>query len=322
MPLPNYFFKLYATNIFYMKKPRIAAALLFLLALNCFIWPAKAQNLDYYGIESWIQEDTTILNVVTLTFNSSVESMEYKFKARISNVTVESKYAPADCETRAGEMSSVSCDFINYKNYDGAKIEISFLSDEITQKAEEVYEFNRFVPIETGTNRFFNIVYLPPTATLVTDAPNESFTPRNGKTLSDGKHIMVYWDKESVENGEDMYYAVTYRLPPSNMGSIWDIGITVVIAVILIASLGVFYVRTTRKQDSIKVLMPLMKGDEKVVIEILLKHEGSANQKVIVRESDFSKAKVSRIITGLKERGIVEVQSLGRTNKITLKIKK
>ncbi len=68
--------------------------------------------------------------------------------------------------------------------------------------------------------------------------------------------------------------------------------------------------------------MPLLKGDEKVLVDILNKHNGSVNQRVIVRESDFSKAKVSRLVAGLKERGIVDVEILGRTNKVTLKLKR
>jgi uncharacterized membrane protein len=186
---------------------------------------------------------------------------------------------------------------------------------------DENHELGYFVPMEENAKRFFNIVYLPPTATLATEMPNESFSPRDGTTLSDGRHIMVYWERLNLEKGEDIYFSISYKMPPSQNGNIIDIALTVIIAVIIIASLGIFYVRTSRRQDSMKVMMPLMKGDEKVVIDILSKHGGSVNQKVIVRESDFSKAKVSRIIADLKERNIVSVESMGRMNKITLKLR-
>ena len=45
-------------------------------------------------------------------------------------------------------------------------------------------------------------------------------------------------------------------------------------------------------------------------------------QKVLVRETDFSKAKVSRLVKSLSERGVLEVEPMGRTNKIKLKIEK
>ena len=305
-----------------MDSPKISAAILFILAVNCFISPVYALNLDYYGIESRVQEDTTVLNSVTLTFNTSLEKVDYRLRYRAYNIIVESAHAPAECENYVTDTTLVSCKFTNYQNYDITSIKINFEVRDIVKKIDEDYAFDHFVPMEENLNRFFNIIYLPQTATLATEVPNESFSPRNGEMLSDGRHIMVYWDRQNIEKGEDMYFSVNYKMPQDNAVDAWGIGLAVVIAMLIIASLGVFYIKTTRKQDSMKALMPLMKKDEKTVIDILSKHEGSVNQKIIVRESDFSKAKVSRIIAGLKERGVVGVESMGRSNKITLKLKR
>jgi len=303
-----------------MKK--IAGAILFLLAFNCFISSASALNLEYYEIKSTVKEDMTVSSIITLSSNSSVDSFDYKLKYAVYKLEVRSYYAPIECKNRITDTTTISCNFTDFQNYNNTKIEITFDTNEMNKKADNDYDFSHFVPMEMSTKRFFNIVYLPPTSTLVNDVPNESFSPRNGQILSDGKHIMVYWERENVEKGEDLYFSINYKLPSDNIQNVYSTGIMVVIAVIIIASLGIYYVRSTRRQDSVKVLMPLMKGDEKVVIEILNKNGGSVNQKVIVRESDFSKAKVSRIIAGLKERGVVGVESMGRTNKITLKIKR
>lgn len=305
-----------------MKTAKIAGMILFLLALNCFIWPVNALNLDYYGAESRIQEDMTILNVVTLTFDSSIDKFDYNLKYAVSNVKVESEFAPVECGTKVTGTTTISCKFLNYQNYKSANLKISYESDGQVKKLDNDYEFSSLISMDNDAGRFFSIIYLPPTATLATDTSNESFSPRSGKTLSDGRHIMVYWDKENLKSGDDLFFSVNYRLPSDNIGNVYNVGLMVVTAFIIIVSLGIYYVRTTRRQDSFKVLMPLMRGDEKIIIDMLSKHGGTANQKVLVRESDFSKAKVSRIIAGLKERGIVGVESMGRMNKITLKIKK
>jgi uncharacterized membrane protein len=297
-----------------MKFSKILGMILFLLAVNCFFWPVKALNLDYYGIESRIQNDGSVLNVITLNLNSSVSNFDYKLKYRIFKVQVESEYAPAECETKVTDTSLVSCNFMDFENYDRTKINIRFSTTDTVNKVDENYDFSNFVQIEGEVKSFFNIVYLPETSSLVTDLPNESFSPRNGKTLSDGKHIMIYWGKENLETGEDLFFSVNYKMP---VGDVYDIGVMAVIAVLIIVSLGVVYIKATRKHDSMKVIMPLLKGDEKIVVDVLNKHEGSVNQRVIVRESDFSKAKVSRLVAGLKERGIVDVEILGRTNKVT-----
>ncbi|UCC91632.1 MAG: hypothetical protein JSV39_04995 [Candidatus Aenigmatarchaeota archaeon] len=302
-----------------MDFAKISGAILFLLAFNCFFWPVQALNLDYYGIESRINNDMTVSNVITLSSNSSVPNLDYKLKYRVFNVLVESEHAPVECETQVTDTSLISCSFTDFENYDRTGIKIQFDTIDIVKVVDENYDFSHFVLVENGVDIFFNIVFLPETAILVADVPNESFSPGTGNTLSDGKHIMIYWDREDLKKGEDLYFSVTYKMP---VGSPYDIGIMVVIAVLIIVSLGVVYMRTTHRHRSVKVIMPLLKGDEKIVVEILSKHEGSVNQRVIVRESDFSKAKVSRLVAGLKERGIIDVEVLGRTNKVTLKVKR
>ena len=305
-----------------MKLARLLTAILFILALNCFISSVNALNLDYYGIESRIQDDTTVSNVVTLTMDQNVTNFEYKMKYRALNIKFESDQSPIDCQTKVTDTTLISCNFINPKPGVHANVELTFETTGLVEKKNDGYQYSNFVSMDANAERFFFIIYLPTSSTLATDVSNESFSPRNGKTLSDGQHIMVYWDKENVETGDDLYFSATYRTAATNMMGVYGVGIMVVIAVVIIASLGIYYVRTVRRQDSVKVVMPLLKSDEKTVVDILRKHGDSVNQKTIVRESDFSKAKVSRIIADLKEREVVEVESMGRANKITLKIKK
>jgi len=90
--------------------------------------------------------------------------------------------------------------------------------------------------------------------------------------------------------------------------------------VILVVVIAVGYVRRLHRQSSVKVVMPLLKGDERVIVDILRERKGEAIQRALVRESDFSKAKVSRLVANLKERGIVDVEHLGRTNRVKLKL--
>jgi uncharacterized membrane protein len=51
----------------------------------------------------------------------------------------------------------------------------------------------------------------------------------------------------------------------------------------------------------------------------VLREKGTVDQRQIVRETDFSKAKVSRIISNLVERGVLEKEVKGRKNLIRLK---
>ncbi len=69
-------------------------------------------------------------------------------------------------------------------------------------------------------------------------------------------------------------------------------------------------------------MLPLLNKDEKRVVDIIARNDGQVRQSVIVKESDYSKAKVSRLIKNLKERGVVDTDPIsGRENKVILKIK-
>jgi uncharacterized membrane protein len=56
-----------------------------------------------------------------------------------------------------------------------------------------------------------------------------------------------------------------------------------------------------------------------MIVDIIKKeNKEEVDQRRIVGESGFSKAKVSRIIQSLEERGVVESERIGRKNKIRL----
>ena len=176
-------------------------------------------------------------------------------------------------------------------------------------------------PIDHFVYNMFSKIYLPETGSLYNQVSNESVFPRYGNVISDGKHIIVYWERENIMEGDDLVFSVSYALPLGD-GSFYDTAIVVIIAVVIIVSLGIFYFKNTYKPvQTLQVVMPLLREDEKTIIDIMTKYGGETNQKVLVRETDFSKAKVSRILAGLKERGILEIEHIGRTNKVRMNIK-
>ncbi|MBW3018898.1 DUF2250 domain-containing protein [Candidatus Woesearchaeota archaeon] len=59
-------------------------------------------------------------------------------------------------------------------------------------------------------------------------------------------------------------------------------------------------------------------ADEKKVLEIV-KETGSAYQSDIIKQTEFSKVKVTRIVDKLEQKGIVERKRRGMTNLIVLK---
>ncbi|NIO23169.1 MAG: hypothetical protein GTN38_04055 [Candidatus Aenigmarchaeota archaeon] len=302
-----------------MNSKILLFSLVVFILLAC---PVRSQNLEYYGIETRLDREMAAANTISLIFDSEVGHFDYRVKYEVHNLEVENKYGTAECETKMErELTVISCDVVNTEEMNKTQVQLDFETRENVDKIGEDYEFDSLYLVDVPVERAFSIVYLPETATLKTKVPSESFTPRYGNTLSDGKHIMVYWEREDVKVGDDLEFSVSYIMPAA-AGSLYDVAIIVIIAVVLITVIAVGYVKRTHRESSVKVVMPLMKGDEKRIIDILAERKGQAIQRVLVRESDFSKAKVSRLVASLKERGIVDVEHLGRTNRITLKLKR
>jgi uncharacterized membrane protein len=169
----------------------------------------------------------------------------------------------------------------------------------------------------------FCIIKLPPKAGLAMEVANESFFPPDGKILTDGKRIIVSWEKRNLTTEDSLNFSVLFDLVGTG-GLLWDVLIVVLTTVVIIIMIVVaVYVRrgTTLVKREIKIL-PLLNADEKRIVDMIAKQGGEARQRLLVKESDFSKAKVSRLIKNLKERGVVDIEPIsGRENKIILKIK-
>jgi uncharacterized membrane protein len=88
----------------------------------------------------------------------------------------------------------------------------------------------------------------------------------------------------------------------------------------LIIASGLLYWQINKKRS--RLVLSVLNESERILVEIIQNQsEEKVDQRKIVGLSGFSKAKVSRIIQSLEERGIVESERTGRKNKIKLKKK-
>ena len=65
----------------------------------------------------------------------------------------------------------------------------------------------------------------------------------------------------------------------------------------------------------------IIKKDEKLIFDTIRKHGDGVNQKIIVNDSGYSKAKVSKVLNSLKERGVLKLERVGRKNKVHIEKK-
>ncbi len=68
-----------------------------------------------------------------------------------------------------------------------------------------------------------------------------------------------------------------------------------------------------------RVLLHLLRDDERRIVEKLIEHGGEMRQYELVRMTDLGKVKVHRILKALEGRGVVIVERVGKVNNVRLK---
>ncbi len=217
------------------------------------------------------------------------------------------------CVISSGVQKVISCKpDIGYEN-----MKISFISKSLV-KAGNINLFSYDVPITAKTNQIEIKLDLPIGHGL-TDKVVVPVSPPNTEVGTDGRKIFVKWDFYNKEADDliplRVYYEKTSSSAiPSYYGMI--IAASVSVAIILL----VVYLRVLRKKP--ELVLSVLNEAERMVVEIIQNQpEDEVDQRKIVTLSGFSKAKVSRILQSLEERGVIESIRLGRKNKIKLKKK-
>lgn len=283
-------------------------AILSVLSMLLLVQTASAE-IDYFNGMATLK-DNTVEHHIIMRFSEQVSTFEWTLPFDIYDLRTESDFK-ADCRI---ERKSIKCTLLTEPNN---TLTLKFSSKlEVSEEDEKkVYTLYYTFPLITK----FAIVFikLPLQSILSEDVTNTSFFPQDGKVMTDGKHIIIYWERNDLKAGEGLTFSVKYMMPekPSFDAYIWHILIPTLAIVIIVPLVAIYIIRRVRRKVIVEVLLP----DEKVVIDFLRQKGGETLQKHLVRELDFSKAKVSRLIKALEKRGVVKVVPVsGRENRIIL----
>jgi uncharacterized membrane protein len=300
-----------------MKKPAIIIALSILFFCSS---AAADDTISYYGVEAEIRDDFSVYNKLTFVFSEPLASFSYRIDRRLYNLRASGTFETEKCSAKnEGVDSVIYCTMTGLP--ENAKIVLEFDTKDDIKRAMNNNMFDTSYPVERRTERISMFLKLPFNGVLSDGSEaNQSFFPRDGQVITDGRHIIVYWDRENVSAGKVMKFSAMYENAPN--GGAQNVIIMLLMAVVAVAMVAMLYIAKKRAgPKSINVIAPMLTGDERRVIDIVAGNGGTVIQRVIVRETDFSKAKVSRIVNGLKNRRVLDIEPRGRTNKIILRIK-
>jgi uncharacterized membrane protein len=281
----------------------------------------SGMELEYYGVESAISDDMSARTVLTIKFSEPVNNSSFTLNHRISNLTASTNADAVQC--RLAEESRIACDFTGMTKAKNI-LTLAFSTKESFDQSHNEFNFSSDYGISIPAKEAFVMIKIPKNSVLSKEPANQSYFPNDGKILTDGKYIMVYWQRQNVTSQDSLAFSVSYLIPSLQL-AYSNMLIIAVAGIVIMSMIGVavYLRRGYGSGASMEVLTSVLNTDEKRVVDILTKHGGKSGQKVIVRESDFSKAKVSRLVKNLKSRGVVEIEPIsGRENRIILKFDK
>jgi uncharacterized membrane protein len=273
--------------------------------------PAAHCSLNSWSIDINLQEGDTTDWVVSLNYDENVTRSDYYVLAKISSFEVYADGEPIQCSaTEVGLGTSILCQNINTNN-----IEYRFKAMDLISVRNELRIFKYKFPITQLTNNFTVTVKLPlgsffADPSKLKDTGLLPYEPGFGEQGSDGRRIFVKWYLDKPKVGDSIDASVIYEQVIASY-----VLITVGAGVLILVIAAMMFL--TRKRG-IRNILPVLTDVERNVMEIVLR-EKKVDQREIIKECDFSKSKISRIIHDLEKRGLISRSRIGRRNQITLK---
>ncbi|MEM5804820.1 MAG: hypothetical protein QXU82_03185 [Candidatus Aenigmatarchaeota archaeon] len=294
-----------------MKKLLLSSLVIFALAVQ----PALAVQIDYLGIIADVKEDGTVDHVVNINFVGPTDYLEYNIFSDITNVSVLADGKQMNCRIENGPISKISCDLTKLQS---GKMEIRYKANSLIKISNGKMVFSSDYRTPVVANTLYIKVNLPEGCVLVQQNSNLApCLPSNCLYASDGRRMIVIWSTHDVGPGNGLYVSTTYESIKGATNSELPL-LFLAVPLVVIAGLLAFTFYIYRQKIGVKMFIPVLKKDEKMIVEKLMSSKGFTNQKTLVEESGYSKAKVSKLLKSLEERGIVKTERLGRKNKVFL----
>jgi uncharacterized membrane protein len=274
-------------------------------------------QVQYYGIDVTLSDSGRSTVKMTITFQNITNNFNFTVFGKIENFNISSISEPVNCSVTAAGISFVNCQL--KLTQDKRTIEIYYETNDFVKTSNNRNFFDNDFSINENITKLSVTIKLPEGTALVEDnIPNRLSFPQAATTLSDGRRIIVLWEMNNVPQTTELRFQVLYEnVAQSLFLSAWPY----IVAGIVIIAIAVYLVfKYSRRTE--KLVLSVLDEYERKVVDIINNAGGEVNQKKIVQETNLSKAKVSRVIKSLVDRGVVEIERLGRTNKVKLLKKK
>lgn len=196
-------------------------------------------------------------------------------------------------------------------------IKVNFTAEGMTATKENRTFFSLDISMLHDVDRVNIVVKIPEMMVLIND-DLLPISPSSGDMVSDGRRIIIKWKLRDQFTGDIIPLRIYYEnTKPSNI--LQFISYKWIILLLLIIAVGIFFVYEKLSKKS-SIVLSVLNEAERIVVDIIQKKGNKdVDQRVIVSDSGFSKAKISRILQSLEARGVISIRRSGRKNRVDLK---
>ena len=294
---------------------------IFLLTFITASSPTTASEaIQYYEINTELDEEGKSTVKLVITFSKPESSFQFNIIGRIQNFKVSSIAGPVNCTVKINGISSVDCK-LNLTE-EKRQVEINFETYDFVRTLENKFYFSGDYSLGKDVKRIFASLKLPKNALLVGEnitTSRLSFPENASAFVAESGRIMITWNLRNIRKEDMLKLEVLYQQlqPPAwfQLRMRHFILFGAVFAIVF----GFLIFRHFRRSE--ELVLSVLDEYERKVMNIIAE-AGEIKQRKVVQLTNLSKAKVSRIVKRLAERGLIEVERIGRTNRLRLVKKK
>ena len=296
------------------------AVLITSLFLFTQIAAANPARIEYYDINLDVDDTGKTHTKLSMTFEEPELEFDFTIIGRVENfkATTIAGSENIDCQLEERGITQIVCKMKLTQSK--RSVEISFDTTDFVKNLGEKYFYNGDFTINKEVKQVFASVRLSEIMKLVSENATEnriSF-PDNVTLETGGRTIIAGWRLSNIQPNQPLRFQFLYEQVQAT--PIFSIRLQYFLYLGMAAAAIVVFVIYWYKRKPQKMVLSVLDEFERSVMDIIVANNGSVSQKKVVQETNLSKAKVSRVVKSLAERGLIEVEHRGRTN--ILKVQK
>lgn len=298
-----------------MKPFQIVSVLVGIVSLSSFI-PTAFALMQFYGADTDLSSDGNAKIRLTITFQQPVKEFQLAIFGSVRNFVSSSNSGPVNCKVEVGAASIIDCKM--NLTQEKRTLELKFETADFVRTVDTKNLFSLDLSLSQSIEQAASSVKLPEGYALTNTSLIPAISPQAASIVSDGRRIIVNWNVVNLTADQPFKFQTLYEPVKGEFST--GLVTALILSFLALGGTGFFFYRRLKKPK--ELILSVLDDFERRVIEIITNAGGEINQRKVVQETNLSKAKVSRVVKRLQERGLLEVTRLGRTNKLKLAQKK